>query len=158
MFLRVVFLTPLLSFVAGNWSEMLCNTSCYFTYFICDSKKKKPHTLLSVHPWLWKHRQLAPHAPTPSTGRDNTRASCGFEAVAPGLLLVPSFLCLNRRKEALSSTRPRASKEWDGVCLSMWDVTLHERAKRFCALRSCVLTHRFLSYLTFQYVNFSCDE
>lgn len=90
--------------------------------------------LIPILPWLWKQMQLAPHTPTPSTGRDNTSASCGFEAAVPGPLSVPGFLCLNCRKEALSSMRPQGPGERRGVCLCV------------CIYQCCGSVQRFFAH------------
>lgn len=73
------------------------------------------------------HAAGPPHTPTPSTGRDNTGASRGFDAAVPGPLSVPGFLCLNRRKEALSSMRPQDSGDQGGACLCV-----HVRSVQCC--------------------------
>lgn len=85
---------------------------------------KMTHTNTRVHkmyPCLFlavKTHAAAPlstHTPTPTKGRDNTGASRGFDAAVPGPPSVPSFLCLNRRKEALSSMRPQGSGDQEGA-------------------------------------------
>lgn len=98
--------------------------------------------------------QLAPHAPTPSTGRDNTSASCGFEAAVPGPLSVPGFLCLNCRKEALSSTRPQGPGEQEGVCFVCVHLSvLWECAEVFLLTEVTYIYLQGFSPLTLLYMN-----
>lgn len=95
------------------------------------------------------HAAGPPHTPTPSTGRDNTGASRGFDAAVPGPPSVPGFLCLNRRKEALSSMRPQDSGDQGGACLCVHvcSVQCCGSVQRFCSMRSLTFTQRVFPFL-----------
>lgn len=147
-------------------SKWHCCMFIYSTFPVCVTPiQTHTHTQLTVHPWLWKHRQLAPHTPTPSTGRDNNSTSCGFEAQVPGPLSVPvSFVLTAGRKPSLARGHRALGSVRECVCLLVLVCVHVHLSIVWKCVEIFLLTEVTLIYslgfppLTFQCMNSCCSE